>query len=182
MTIEIKLRQSDDVALIDERDADLAGYTWSCHQSLGVIRYDATRYDTKAQRTPQVLMSRLITQAPSKWRVIHLDGNRLNNQRGNLLLLSGLQYAQFVPKKIGTSGYIGVIFYRNAYEARIQGQYIARFPTAEAAARAYDAEAMRRFGPSARLNFPRAFVVCHEYHRGFFELSTATMCSACVQN
>lgn len=125
-------------------------------------------------------MARLITKAPPKWRVIHLDGDRLNNQRGNLLLLSALQYAQYVPQKLGISGYIGVIFYRNAYEVRIQGQYLARFDNPEDAARAYDAEAIARFGPSARLNFPRPFVVCHQCHRAFFELATATSCAGCV--
>lgn len=182
MVIEIPLRQSNDVALVDERDADLAEHTWSWHKVFGVIRYNAMRYDSETRRTPHILMARAITHARLKWYVIHLDGNRLNNQRGNLLLLSPAQRAQYVRKARGKSGFVGVAEKKYVFSAVIKGKHIGNFASAEKAARAYDAEAIEYFGPSARLNFPRAFVVCHECHRGCFEMATATMCSACAGN
>ena len=179
--MKIQLRNSEYVALIDERDAELAQYTWSWHSSLGVIRYDANKYDSKAQRTPQVIMSRVITSAPDKSFVIHLDGDPLNNQRSNLLLLSAEQYGQYVPKKKSKSGVIGASFHRGAYEVSVQSKYIGRFNDQKEAAQAYDDEAIKRFGESARLNSPRPFSVCHECHRGFRELKTKTTCAACAQ-
>lgn len=180
MTIEIPLRKSDRAALVDERDAHLAEHTWSWHRTFGVIRYDATRYNPETQRTPHVIMARMITEAPPKWFVVHLDGNRLNNRRNNLLLLSLAQRAQYMRKRRGKSGFAGVTEKKYAFSATIRGRHIGYFAVAEDAARAYDAAAIQRYGASARLNFPRPFVVCHECHRAFFSLATATTCAGCA--
>lgn len=176
--MKIKLRNSQFVALIDERDAELAQYTWSLHSSLGVIRYEARDYNAKTQRTPQVIMSRVITCAPPKSYVIHLDNDPLNNKRSNLLLLSALQYAQYVPRERGKSGIIGASFQKGAYQVIIGSRYIGRYADPVEAANVYDQEAIKRYGESARLNSPRCFLVCHECHRGFFELATTT-CAEC---
>ena len=179
--IEIKLRNSGQTALVSDRDADQAQHTWSWHDVLGVVRYDATRYDAKARRTPHELLARAITNAPDKSVVVHLDGNRLNCRRGNLLLLTLAQHAQFSRKRRGKSGLIGVIEKKGKFRATIQHQYLGRFETAEDAALAYDEEAVNRFGPSARVNFPRKFKVCHECHTAHFRLVTETSCKECAK-
>ncbi|MGA7730337.1 MAG: hypothetical protein WCD37_03580 [Chloroflexia bacterium] len=55
---------------------------------------------------------------------------------------------------------------RNPWVARIKrygvGYYLGVFPTVEAAARAYDAAAVRLFGEFARLNFPEELALLVE--------------------
>lgn len=180
--IEILLRKTERIALIDERDAHLSQHTWSWHKTFGVIRYDAESYDPKARRTPHIIMARQITQAPDKWFVVHVDGDRLNNKRSNLLLLSPAQNVQYAKKKIRSmSGYKGVAQKGGTFEVMIQSQYIGRFADPEDAARAYDGEAIRRYGPQARVNFPRPWMVCHECHKACFELATETACAECAK-
>lgn len=179
MTVEIPLRKTERITLIDERDGHLANYEWSWHSSFGVIRYDAEEYNPKAQRTPHVIMARQITQAPTRWYVIHLDGDRLNNKRSNLLLLNAAQNAQYIRKARGKSRYKGVAPKGGTFEVMIQGEYIGKFKNEEDAALAYDEEAIVRYGTSARLNFPREFQVCHECHKAHFSLATLTACAEC---
>lgn len=52
------------------------------------------------------------------------------------------------------AGMIGVSANYNKWQARIGHEYIGLFDTPEEAARAYDAEARKRYGNRARLNFP----------------------------
>ena len=125
--MKIKLRKSEKVAVVDDRDSDLARKIWSWHSVLGVIRYDAERYDPDKRRTPQILLAREITNAWSGWRVIHVDGDRLNNRRSNLLMLSPAQYGQYVRKPVGSSGYIGVRQKSHSFDVRIASEHIGNF-------------------------------------------------------
>lgn len=97
----------------------------------------------------------------SATHVDHIDGNGLNNTRGNLRVCSRQQNTRNVPThKDNQSGFKGVSFDKpkSRWSARICLNYRQRFLGAfrlpEDAARAYDKAAREHFGEFARLNFP----------------------------
>lgn len=90
--------------------------------------------------------------------VDHINGIRSDDRLANLRLASRSQNnCNRGPQKNNRTGYIGVHPDHGTYRARINFQRrrinIGNFPTADAAARAYDAEAKRLHGEFARLNF-----------------------------
>jgi hypothetical protein len=93
----------------------------------------------------------------------HIDGNGLNCCRSNLRITdhvgNGRNFVQ--PQGINGSGYRGVYRipstgYWHAYIRVAPGEriFLGSFRAAEAAARAYDAQARLVHGPFAVLNFP----------------------------
>lgn len=91
-----------------------------------------------------------------KWpvEVDHKDTNRTNNRWKNLRECAHNQNLWNSRRsKRNTSGFKGVSHHANGrFRAYIQGQHLGVFSSAEAAARAYDEEAARRFESFARLN------------------------------
>lgn len=166
--MEIKLRNSNKKAVIDNRDEHLAQHLWSWHSTLGVVRYDASRYDKVKQRTPHLLLHRVITQAFDGYFVVHVNKNRLDNRRKNLLLLSPSAYAQFVRKPSGKSPFLGVTDKDAFFQVYSGGEYVGTFRDEYEAAKAYDEAALTRFGASARVNFPRKWEVCEECFQAHF--------------
>ena len=84
----------------------------------------------------------------------------VDNRRGNLRLASALENARNARKIVRRSSpYKGVSKTRRWWQARIRidgsNTELGCFYTAEAAALAYDAAAMRHFGDFAWTNFPR---------------------------
>lgn len=97
--------------------------------------------------------------------VDHGNGDRLDNRRDNLRAATLAQNAYNRARpSTNTSGYKGAHFRKRAayqqrpWEAHIKVdgrmRYLGNFPSAEEAARAYDAAARQHFGAFARLNFP----------------------------
>jgi len=86
----------------------------------------------------------------------HRDHNGLNNRRANLRLCSRVQNSGNGRYRLGASGYRGVWSKESGrWRAYLAGRHLGTFNTAEEAARAYDAAAIKRFGESfVSLNFP----------------------------
>lgn len=141
------------MATIDAADAEMVAASGPWYAS-------SDGYAThRANGKPVVLMHRLILGCASDLEVDHIDGDPLNNRRANLRPATRGQNRQNTrPKKHGTSRFKGVTRLRRMgaarWQAAIKSRFLGTFSTEDDAARAYDQEARRLFGPFARLNFP----------------------------
>jgi len=145
------------VALIDEADAPLL-LQWKWH--IAGPGYASTRMVTGGRRR-QVYMHRLLLDAQPGQIVDHIDGNRLNNTRANLRLVTRSQNQWNRRRQHNRSGYKGVSWHRRKQKwyARIQvfgtRRFLGYFDTAQEAAVAYDAAAASLHGEYARHNGSR---------------------------
>lgn len=142
------------VALVDAADyAKVAPFNWFFSSSGYAVR--------NTRDGSATLMHRLILDAPDGCDVDHINRDKLDNRRANLRLVSRSHNVMNTDLRCSnTSGYKGVSWSRvsGKWEARIRRDerqiYLGLYPTAEDAARAYDAKARELFGDVAALNFP----------------------------
>lgn len=144
-------------AIIDSTDASIAdGWNWSISKGYAV------RGESIGEGLSRKLyLHRLVAGAQVGVMVDHVDGNRLNNRRANLRIVSAVENARNRrPQSNATSRYKGVSFRsdRGTWLAaiRIHGKLkkLGTFRTEAEAAMAYDNAARRAFGSFAFLNFP----------------------------
>lgn len=145
------------VARVDDADWPLvAPYNWHVLRGRNT-NYAVANVVRDGQRS-SLLMHRLIIGAGPSQQVDHRDLDGLNNQRGNIRLCTRSQNCSNADRRRRSTAYKGVSLRENRIYARIQVDgktlTLGRFETVEAAARAYDAAAVRLFGEFARLNFP----------------------------
>ena len=107
-----------------------------------------------------ILMHRLLLNAPSTLEVDHINMNRLDNRRKNLRLATHSDNQHNRKKyKVNTSGYKGVYFYKDrkkwSAKIRIKGKLfnLGFFDSPYLASFAYNTEATKNFGDYARPNF-----------------------------
>ena len=148
--------------IVDQSDLPiLEGFRWFTYKARST-RYAATHIrkengkDTVRNIHTILLFGNPKGRAPE---VDHIDRNGLNNQRINLRPATPSQNRMNRGRtRANRSGFKGVIFYQNAWQARIgaNGKYltIGKYSTPEEAARAYDQEAIRLHGEFAVTNFP----------------------------
>lgn len=129
------------------------GHKWSVPNLTG-NRY--CRIGKKVGEKPfTILLHRLIVEAPRGMEVDHRSGDTIDNRRCNLRVCD--RSGQMRNKRANLnnrSGFKGVSATGNRWAAFICREHIGNYPTPEEAARAYDREALQRFGEFARLNFP----------------------------
>lgn len=100
-----------------------------------------------------------LVSAPPKFEVDHKDGNRLNNQRSNLRIVTHAQ--NMMNRKLGrnsSTGFKGVDFHKssNLFRARIyanrKGFSLGYFKDAQSAHNAYKAASIRHHGEFGRIS------------------------------
>ncbi len=145
-------------AIISSDDADrVSAHRWiaaKCASPGSDIIYATTQMQGKT-----VYMHRLIMEPGAGLEVDHVNHDGLDNARDNLRVVTHRENMLNARKRKGcTSRYKGVCWVRDrgkwgAY-ARLHGKtvYLGLFPSEAGAARAYNAEAAKHYGPCARLN------------------------------
>src|SRR5690606_36282447 len=144
------------VALVDDED-----YEWLSQWKWTALVTGKQVYGYRKSGRTNILIHRLITDAPRGSVVDHINRNTLDNQRENLRVVGRKENAlnsSFKPN--GTSSYRGVRFSKGAWQAEIMVNrkyiYLGRFRDEIDAARAYDKAAVEHFKGDARLNFTEA--------------------------
>ena len=162
------LRTTDghDVQISARDRALVRAYSWYTVVVSG-IRYVQAYAGTGRSDTRKIYMHRLVLGAKKGQTVDHKDRNGLHNNRRNLRLATKAQNNINSTKRRSASGFKGVKRNSTAKrtpswvaELRVKGRmvHVGCYPTAEVAARAYDAMVRRVYGAfgNASLNFPTA--------------------------
>lgn len=109
-----------------------------------------------------IYLHRFLLNASPEHEVDHIDGNKLNNQRSNLRLVTRQQNARNVASHGGSSSlFKGVAWCKQTQRWRahitVNGMFkhLGRFDTEHEAAHVYDTAARQYFGEFARTNFPQ---------------------------
>jgi hypothetical protein len=142
-----------DILIDDEDAALLSQYRWRVHK-YGRRLWYATMHATGET----VYMHRLIMAPTQDQEVDHIDGNGLNNHRGNLRCCSHAENIRNrVKRKDSLNPYKGVYPNGRKWSARlhIDGRFrrLGNFETPEEAARCYDRAIVEQHGEYARRNF-----------------------------
>lgn len=138
-------------SVIDTEDAPLvAKYLWSISGKQGYAKTG----NVKAPRNGY--LHRMILNPSPTEQVDHINGNKLDNRRANLRIVTNQQNQMARHVAVGRSGYKGVYKHGSSYRAAIKFNQkqikLGTYPTAEKAARAYNQAAKALFGEYAVLN------------------------------
>lgn len=156
----LKLENSDRVALVDDADFErLRLYRWFIQDRLRYQTVYVRRFTSQKGKSTTYSLHREVTGAKRGEIVDHINGDGLDNRRGNLRLATvGQNRANSRKIKIGHSKYKGVTVRKGFWNGVIRyggkTHHLGTFATEEDAARAYDKRAFELHGEFAKLNFP----------------------------
>lgn len=149
------------VAIVDNDDFEAASqHRWYVRRAnSGRSIYAMRNVKAEVGAVSEGLHQFILGPAPAGKIIDHADGDGLNNRRSNLRFCEYQQNGANSIRMPGRSGFRGVSMRSvTSFEASIRtlGRdiYLGCFPTAEAAALAYDKAAREHNGAFARLNFP----------------------------
>lgn len=154
----ITLSQDKSAKVDDDWFDYLSQFKWYAYRNRNSF-YAARNSGVRPFRI-KIRMHTEIMNPPHGMEVDHIDGDGLNNQIGNLRIVTKAQNRANSSRNLNnTSGFKGVSWYKRSQKWRavilINGKYvhIGLFDSAEDAARAYDETARKYHGEFARLNF-----------------------------
>jgi len=145
--------------VVSDIDADLAEYGWRVDRRGFVYTSDAKAEKKfgKGQTLHTVVMSR-VQEIPPGMVVHHESGDRLNNQRDMLAIISNKENIHDQKQRANQSGYRGVRTISGKHHVRIDAEgkqhYLGSFDNIEYAAMVYDAAVRFSRPKRGRLNFP----------------------------
>lgn len=142
------------ITTVDDIDEDLAAGTWRMMKGVHGHRYAWRGENRRTVFLHRLILERIIGRKPERHdQTDHVDGDGLNNLRGNLRLAT---HAQNMANRKSRHRYLGVSPERNKWRAQItvdrKTRYLGHFPTQEAAALAYNSAAIEAHGEFANLN------------------------------
>jgi len=149
-----------EVAIVDEADRGIveSGVWWALHTN---SRTNYVYGYLNGRRREQVLLHRLLLNAPTGQGIDHQNRNGLDNRRSNLRLATQPQNnANTGPRSTNRSGYKGVFWDKQAKrwraQIRVNGKrtHLGRFSDPWEAAEAYNRAALGQWGEFAWLNEP----------------------------
>jgi hypothetical protein len=152
-------------ALVDAEDFDqVQGYEWRAEERKGktYVRAMVTLVRGRNGRRVPVYMHRVVTGAPPRTPVDHVNHDGLDNRRSNLRICDQRQNSQHM-RRTGLKG-LKWIARVGLWQGRIAAppasgvgfgveRYLGLFAEREWAARAYDVAALELFGAFAQTNF-----------------------------
>ena len=160
MAKEIPLTQGK-VAIVDDEDYErLKGYSWQYNRKRGY----AQRIAEKNGKRAAVYLHREIMQPPPGMQVDHINGDKLDNRRNNLRIVTNQQNQYNSKSRKGISKYKGVSWHKTAGKWRayigVDGKFkhLGLFTDEKEAALAYDRAARELFGEYAKTNFQKEMV------------------------
>jgi len=145
MILQVK---NNNVLIDDEDYENLSKLSW---------RLNAYGYVTAYKNYKTVFMHREIVDCPSGMQVDHINGNKLDNRKSNLRIVT--QQQNLMNKgvyKNNKTGFKGVCKDFGKYKATKKDNkkiHIGVYKTPEEAAKAYDKAAIKLFGEFAKTNF-----------------------------
>ena len=154
-------------AIVDASDYDwINQWKWCADKSKNIWYSHRTIYNKEIigkGRFVKVRMHRLIIGAAKGEIVDHINGNGIDNRRENLQICSHSDNIQKGHHRPNQYGYLGVSYSEDCtirhWKARISNNgkryELGHFLTSKDAAKAYDEEATRIHGATAKLNFPK---------------------------
>lgn len=142
-------------AIVDDNDYDmLNNYTWHLGNNGYIKTFVGGRKNVKC-----LLMHRLIMDPPADHEVDHINGNKLDNRRENLRIVTRSQNARNLRRhKQFSSRFKGVSWNSrdHLWDARLHTEYrtinLGQFTSEIQAALAYNQAAIEHFGEFASLN------------------------------
>lgn len=148
----IRLTQGFYTLVDDEDFASLSKTRWYVSET------EKGKFYVKGGSRPQIYLHRFLMGSPKGKQIDHIDGDKLNNQKNNLRIVTH-QQNQFnrMSRKNTSSIYKGLCLYRGRWvvQSRLHNKnvVIGRFKDEKEAALAYDEFAIKNFGEYARTNF-----------------------------
>jgi hypothetical protein len=152
---EIKLSQGK-VALVDDEDFELLNKLKWCYGSRGyAVKTTHYRDSTNKRHTSMLWMHRVVATTPAGMFTDHINGDKLDNRRENLRIVTQEQNAwNTKTPRHNTTGIKGIYWRANRWEAAISKDskkvHLGRFASRYDAEKAYENAALKLRGKYVR--------------------------------